>query len=82
MKQRTIIDLSNTCAIDARVLGLILMLRKALKGSVGDPVFVGLSTELKKVFRLNGMGFLLATEPYDAPLERMTASPVVATSGH
>lgn len=76
MKQRTIIDLSDTCAIDARVLGLILMLRKTLKGTIGDPVFVGLSTELKKVFRLNGMGFLLATEPYDVPLERTTARPI------
>jgi N-acetylglucosaminyldiphosphoundecaprenol N-acetyl-beta-D-mannosaminyltransferase len=80
MKKRTIIDLSNTCAIDARVLGLILMLRKALKGSVGDPAFIGLSNELKKIFRLNGMGFLLATEPYDEPRERMVASPVTATS--
>jgi N-acetylglucosaminyldiphosphoundecaprenol N-acetyl-beta-D-mannosaminyltransferase len=68
MKKRTIIDLSNTRAIDARVLGLILMLRKALKGSVGDPILVGLSTELKKIFRLNGMAFLLATQPDDKPL--------------
>jgi N-acetylglucosaminyldiphosphoundecaprenol N-acetyl-beta-D-mannosaminyltransferase len=82
MKKRTIIDLSNTCAIDPRVLGLILMLRKALKGSVGDPVFVGLSTELKKVFCLNGMGFLLGTEPYDAPLEPMAANPMPATPAH
>ena len=71
MEQRTIIDLSETCAIDARVLGLILMLRKALKGKVGDLVFVGLSAELKKVFRLNGMGFLL-TGRYDGTLERPT----------
>jgi N-acetylglucosaminyldiphosphoundecaprenol N-acetyl-beta-D-mannosaminyltransferase len=82
MNKRTIIDLSNTRAIDARVLGLILMLRKALKGSVGDPVFVGLSSELKRIFRLNGMGFLLATEPCDQPLERMAANPIAATSGH
>jgi N-acetylglucosaminyldiphosphoundecaprenol N-acetyl-beta-D-mannosaminyltransferase len=82
MKKRTIIDLSDTCAIDARVLGLILMLRKALKDSVGDPVFVGLSTELKRIFRLNGMGFLLTAEPYKEPIKRMTATPVAATSGH
>ena len=74
MKKRTIIDLSNTSAIDGRVLGLILMLRKALKGSVGDPVFVGLSTELKKIFRLNGMGFLLATEPNDGPSQQMAGN--------
>jgi anti-anti-sigma regulatory factor len=76
MKQRTIIDLSDTCAIDTRVLGLILMLRKTLKGTIGDPVFVGLSTELKKVFRVNGMGFLLATELCDASIERTTARPM------
>jgi N-acetylglucosaminyldiphosphoundecaprenol N-acetyl-beta-D-mannosaminyltransferase len=74
MKKRTIIDLSNTSAIDARVLGLILILRKALKGSVGDPVFVGLSTELKKIFRLNGIGFLLATGPYDEPSQQMAGN--------
>jgi N-acetylglucosaminyldiphosphoundecaprenol N-acetyl-beta-D-mannosaminyltransferase len=82
MKKRIILDLSNTRAIDARVLGLILMLRKALKGSVGDPVFVGLSAELKKIFRLNGMGFLLATEPDDEPLGRIAANPMAATSTH
>jgi N-acetylglucosaminyldiphosphoundecaprenol N-acetyl-beta-D-mannosaminyltransferase len=72
MKQRTIIDLSDTCAIDTRVLGLILMLRKTLKATIGDPVFVGLSTELKKIFRLNGMGFLLVADPRDASLKSTT----------
>ena len=82
MKQRTIIDLSNTCAIDSRVIGLFLMLRKALalKGSVGDPVFVGLSTELKKVFRLSGVGFLLGAG-CDLPFERITVSPSEAHLG-
>jgi N-acetylglucosaminyldiphosphoundecaprenol N-acetyl-beta-D-mannosaminyltransferase len=76
MKKRTIIDLSNASAVDARFLGLILMLRKALKESVGDPVLVGLSNELKKIFRLNGMGFLLAAEPCDEPLERSGGNPM------
>jgi anti-anti-sigma regulatory factor len=78
---RAIIDLSDTCAIDTQVLRLILMLRKTLKGTIGDLVFVGLSTELTKIFRLNGMGFLLATEPYDASLKRTTHIPW-PTSGH
>jgi N-acetylglucosaminyldiphosphoundecaprenol N-acetyl-beta-D-mannosaminyltransferase len=65
IKKRTIVDLSKTRAIDARVLGLILMLRKSLRDSVGDPVFVGLSSELKKIFRLNGIGFLLSSESDD-----------------
>jgi N-acetylglucosaminyldiphosphoundecaprenol N-acetyl-beta-D-mannosaminyltransferase len=77
MKQRTIIDLSDTCAIDTRVLGLILMLRKSLKGTIGDPVLVGLSTELEKIFRLNGMGFLLAT-PYDVSPRQSAADPMGA----
>ena len=76
MKQRTILDLSDTCAIDTRVLGLILMLRKTLKSTTGDLVFVGLSTELKKVFRVNGTGFLLATEPYDASPKRTAPNPI------
>ena len=64
MRRHTIIDLSNTSAIDARVLGLILVLRKALKSSVGDPVLFGLSPELRRIFRLNGMEFLLAPEQH------------------
>ena len=80
MKRRTIVDLSNTRAIDSRVLGLFLMLRKALKGSVGDLVFVGLSTELKKVFRLSGVGFLLGAG-CDLPFERVAATPSEAHLG-
>jgi N-acetylglucosaminyldiphosphoundecaprenol N-acetyl-beta-D-mannosaminyltransferase len=79
MKKRTIIELSNTRAIDARVLGLILMLKKALRNSVGDLVFVGLSTELKKIFHLNGMGFLLSSEPDDEAAPRMVADPMAVT---
>jgi N-acetylglucosaminyldiphosphoundecaprenol N-acetyl-beta-D-mannosaminyltransferase len=77
----TIVDFSNTCAIDARVLGLLLMLRKALRGSVAGPVLIGLSTELKRIFRLNGMGFLLATEPYDEPSPQMAAN-LMAPKSH
>lgn len=80
LKKRTIIDLSKTRAIDARVLGLILMLRKAL-GSAGDPALVGLSAELKTILRLNGMGFLLSPEPCDEPRERIAVNPIAAPSG-
>jgi hypothetical protein len=82
MKQRTVIDLSNTRAIDSRVLGLFLVLRKALalKGSVGDLEFVGLSTELRKVFRLSGVGFLLGAG-CDLPFERIAAGPSEAHLG-
>lgn len=62
-----VIDFSQTCSIDARFLGLLLMLRKTLKSDGADPIFKGLSPALKAVFRLNGLGFLLnetsTTEP-------------------
>ncbi len=73
MKKRTVIDFSNTCAVDARFLGLLLMLRKNLKESAGDLDLIGLSAELKRIFRLNGLDFLLATEQYDEPPQQMAA---------
>jgi N-acetylglucosaminyldiphosphoundecaprenol N-acetyl-beta-D-mannosaminyltransferase len=57
--KRIIVDFSNTRAIDARFLGLLLMLRKQLSSRCGSPVFIGLSHRLERVFRLNGLGFLL-----------------------
>jgi len=58
-KQITI-DLSNTCIIDARFLGLLLMLRKKLKGGEEKLSFMGLSSGLKRIFRLSCLEFLLA----------------------
>jgi len=61
-KQRSLkVDLSQTRTIDARFLGLFLMLRKQLK-SRGDTLkFVGLSPRLERQFRLNGLKYLLST---------------------
>jgi anti-anti-sigma regulatory factor len=56
-KQITI-DFSNTSIIDSRFLGLLLMLRKTLKGSGADPIFLGLSPRLKSIFHLNALEFL------------------------
>jgi N-acetylglucosaminyldiphosphoundecaprenol N-acetyl-beta-D-mannosaminyltransferase len=61
-KKLIVIDFSKTDAIDSRFLGLLLMLRKVLGSSVADPVFMGLSPELKRIFRLHGAGFLLAND--------------------
>jgi N-acetylglucosaminyldiphosphoundecaprenol N-acetyl-beta-D-mannosaminyltransferase len=61
-KKQIIIDLSETSVIDARFLGLLLMLRKKLKGSDANPIFIGLSRTLKSIFRLNGLGFLLSSD--------------------
>jgi N-acetylglucosaminyldiphosphoundecaprenol N-acetyl-beta-D-mannosaminyltransferase len=58
-KKQIIIDFSNTCAIDTRFLGLLIMLRKILKGIGAKPIFIGLSPGLKSIFRLNCVEFLL-----------------------
>jgi N-acetylglucosaminyldiphosphoundecaprenol N-acetyl-beta-D-mannosaminyltransferase len=61
-KKQTTIDFSNTCIIDARFLGLLLMLRKQLKGGGANPILMGLSPGLKLIFRLHGVGFLLVSD--------------------
>ena len=61
-RKRITIDFSNTRAIDARFLGLLLMLRKKLKSSGGNPIFSRLSPGLRGIFRLHGLEFLLSSE--------------------
>ena len=64
------IDLSETCGIDSRFLGLLLMLRKHIKSRGGaDPRFSGMSAEIEAMFRLNGFEYVIAdsTEFADAP---------------
>ena len=58
---RTIeIDLSATDELDARFLGLILMLRKRLKTLGGAGLkFSGVSAKMEKIFRRNGLEYLL-----------------------
>jgi len=56
-----VIDFSNTCAIDARFLGLLIMLRKTAKVSDTVPIFARLSPWLEGMFRLNGLGHLLSS---------------------
>jgi N-acetylglucosaminyldiphosphoundecaprenol N-acetyl-beta-D-mannosaminyltransferase len=56
-RKHIVLDFSNTRAIDARFLGLLLMLKKTLKNSGAAPIFVGLSPGLKMLFRLNGLDF-------------------------
>jgi N-acetylglucosaminyldiphosphoundecaprenol N-acetyl-beta-D-mannosaminyltransferase len=59
-KKSIVIDFSNTRAVDARFLGLLLMLRKKVQGGGADPTYTGLSRKLERMFRLNGLGFLLS----------------------
>jgi N-acetylglucosaminyldiphosphoundecaprenol N-acetyl-beta-D-mannosaminyltransferase len=62
MKKRIMIDFSKTQAIDARFLGLLLMIRKKLKGDGTSPVLIGLSPEHKRIIHLNGLEFLLSSD--------------------
>jgi len=55
-----IIDLSKTCEIDARFLGLLLMLNKELKSLGASPMLIGLSPRLERRFRIHGLGYLLS----------------------
>ena len=53
------VDLSQTRAVDARFLGLFLMLSKRLKSEGFSLKFLGLSPSLERQFRLNGLKYLL-----------------------
>jgi N-acetylglucosaminyldiphosphoundecaprenol N-acetyl-beta-D-mannosaminyltransferase len=58
-----IIDLSDTVQIDARFLGLLLMLRKEL-GSQGKRLkFTAVPPAIGRVFYLSELGFLLSADP-------------------
>ena len=54
------IDLSDTSTMDARFLGLLLILRKQLKRQHGRLTFIGASRRVAKLFRYNELSFLLA----------------------
>jgi N-acetylglucosaminyldiphosphoundecaprenol N-acetyl-beta-D-mannosaminyltransferase len=56
------IDLSDTSTIDARFLGLLLILRKQLKRQHGRLTFIGASRRVAKLFRYNELSFLLAAD--------------------
>jgi N-acetylglucosaminyldiphosphoundecaprenol N-acetyl-beta-D-mannosaminyltransferase len=62
IKKQIVIDFSNTHVIDARFLGLLLMLRKKLNGNGASPSFIGLSPRLERIFRLSGLAFLLSSD--------------------
>jgi N-acetylglucosaminyldiphosphoundecaprenol N-acetyl-beta-D-mannosaminyltransferase len=56
------IDFSRVTAVDARFLGLLLLLIKTTKGVGAKVIFKGLSPKLEKLFRLNCLGFLFSTD--------------------
>ena len=57
-----VIDLSRTRVIDGRFFGLLLMVRKRLKGQGTQLTFVGASPAMKRMFRLNELGSLYSSE--------------------
>lgn len=61
-KKTISINLSNTGMIDARFLGLLLMLRKRARKQSADVKFIAVSSRLRTIFRLNGLGFLLTLD--------------------
>jgi N-acetylglucosaminyldiphosphoundecaprenol N-acetyl-beta-D-mannosaminyltransferase len=62
IKKRIVIDFSDTHAIDARVLGILLMMRKRRNADGASPRLIGLTPRLKRIFRLNCVEFLLAPD--------------------
>jgi N-acetylglucosaminyldiphosphoundecaprenol N-acetyl-beta-D-mannosaminyltransferase len=56
-----VIDVSRTRYIDPRFFGLLLMFRKQLIERGAHLKFIGASPGIARLFRLNGVGFLLAT---------------------
>ena len=55
-----LVDLSKSRAIDARFFGLLLMFRKKLKGQGAQLRLVWPSPSIRRMFRLNALGFLLS----------------------
>ena len=60
-KKQIVIDFSGTRAVDARFLGLLLMLNKKLKRVGINSTLTGLSPWLEATFRLHGLAFLLSS---------------------
>ncbi len=59
-QKQLLIDLSATRRIDSRFFGLLLMLRKQLECSGGRLVLTGVSSRNARLFRRNGVGYLLS----------------------
>ena len=62
-----VIDLAGVSAIDFRFLGALLVFRKMVKFNNAELRLTGVSSNLERIFRLNGVGFLVA--PSDKRVE-------------
>jgi N-acetylglucosaminyldiphosphoundecaprenol N-acetyl-beta-D-mannosaminyltransferase len=65
-RKQIVIDFSDTRAVDARFLGLLLMLRKQLRVHHSALRFTGISRHLERTFRANGLGYLLSPDVHEA----------------
>jgi N-acetylglucosaminyldiphosphoundecaprenol N-acetyl-beta-D-mannosaminyltransferase len=75
-KKQITLDFSDTRTIDARFLGLLLMLKKQLKNTGAAPIFVGVSLGLERIFRLNSLDFMYSNDvlsPQDLGRKRLFA---------
>ena len=61
--KHVVINFAETRLIDARFLGLLLMLNKQLTRQGLHLEFTDVSPRIERIFRLNGFGFLLRTKP-------------------
>jgi len=55
-----VIDLANVCVIDSRFLGVLLVFDKMVKHHDVTLVFTGVSSGIERIFRVNGVDFLLS----------------------
>jgi N-acetylglucosaminyldiphosphoundecaprenol N-acetyl-beta-D-mannosaminyltransferase len=65
-RKQIVIDFSETRAVDARFLGLLLMLRKQLRAHQSALRLAGISRRLERTFRANGLGYLLSPDVHEA----------------
>jgi N-acetylglucosaminyldiphosphoundecaprenol N-acetyl-beta-D-mannosaminyltransferase len=61
-RSRLVVDLSRVDFVDARFLGLLLMVSKQLKARGTALQLIGASPRVKGLFRLNELGYLLSPE--------------------
>ena len=57
-----IVDLSQTSAIDARFLGLLLMVNKKLRARGSRLSIEGVTLRMQTLLRLHGVEYLLSSE--------------------
>jgi N-acetylglucosaminyldiphosphoundecaprenol N-acetyl-beta-D-mannosaminyltransferase len=79
-KKDVIIDFSNICAVDARFIGLLLMLRKVLRGQNRGAICKGMSPSVTKIMQLHGVEFMLSAEKTGDPDSELLSGVVALPS--